>query len=52
MRGKSGPGPSGEESASLLWPGNTADVTTLLLVVEHLRTRFGVAGAASLSIVA
>jgi hypothetical protein len=27
--------------ASFLWPGNTADVTTLLPVVERLRTRFG-----------
>ena len=28
--------------ASFLWPGNTADVTTLLPVVERLQTRFGV----------
>jgi Transposase DDE domain len=28
--------------ASFLWPGNTADVTTLLPVVERLRTRFGI----------
>ncbi len=28
--------------ASFLWPGNTADVTTLLPVVERLRNRFGV----------
>ena len=28
--------------ASFLWPGNTADVTTLMLVVERLRTRFGI----------
>jgi hypothetical protein len=28
--------------ASFLWPGNTADVTTLAPVVERLRTRFGV----------
>lgn len=28
--------------ASFLWPGNTADVTTLLPVVERLRRRFGV----------
>ena len=28
--------------ASFLWPGNTADVTTLLPVVERLRSRFGV----------
>src|SRR5471030_2536607 len=28
--------------ASFLWPGNTADVTALLPVVERLRTRFGV----------
>jgi hypothetical protein len=28
--------------ASFLWPGNTADVTTLLPVVERLRTRFAV----------
>jgi hypothetical protein len=27
--------------ASFLWPGNTADVTTLLPVVERLRSRFG-----------
>jgi hypothetical protein len=27
--------------ASFLWPGNTADVTTLLPVVDRLRTRFG-----------
>jgi Transposase DDE domain len=27
--------------ASFLWPGNTADVTTLLPVVTRLRTRFG-----------
>ena len=26
--------------ASLLWPGNTADVTALLPVVERLRSRF------------
>jgi hypothetical protein len=29
--------------ASFLWPGNTADVTTLLPVVERLRTRFAIA---------
>ena len=28
--------------ASFLWPGNTADVTTLLPVVARLRTRFGI----------
>jgi hypothetical protein len=28
--------------ASFLWPGNTADVTTLLPMVERLRTRFGI----------
>lgn len=28
--------------ASFLWPGNTADVTTLLPVIERLRSRFGV----------
>jgi transposase len=28
--------------ASFLWPGNTADVTTLLPVVARLRSRFGV----------
>jgi hypothetical protein len=28
--------------ASFRWPGNTADVTTLLPVVERLRSRFGV----------
>jgi len=31
--------------ASFLWPGNTADVTTLLPVVERLRRRFGVTRA-------
>ena len=31
--------------ASFLWPGNTADVTTLLPVVERLRMRFGVGRA-------
>jgi hypothetical protein len=31
--------------ASFLWPGNTADVTTLLPVVERLRTRFGIGWA-------
>ena len=31
--------------ASFVWPGNTADVTTLLPVVERLRTRFGIARA-------
>ena len=31
--------------ASFLWPGNTADVTTLVPVVERLRARFGVARA-------
>jgi hypothetical protein len=31
--------------ASFLWPGNTADVTSLLPVVERLRTRFGVGQA-------
>jgi DDE family transposase len=31
--------------ASFLWPGNTADVTTLLPVVERLRRRFGVGQA-------
>jgi len=31
--------------ASFLWPGNTADVTTLLPVVERLRARFGIARA-------
>ena len=31
--------------ASFLWPGNTADVTTLLPVVERLRTRFGIRDA-------
>src|SRR5712672_91941 len=30
-----------------LWPGNTADVTTLLPVVDRLRARFGLASAAS-----
>jgi transposase len=25
-----------------MWPGNTADVTTLLPVVDRLRKRFGV----------
>jgi transposase len=31
--------------ASFLWPGNTADVTSLLPVVERLRTRFGISQA-------
>ena len=31
--------------ASFLWPSNTADVTTLLPVVERLRTRFGIGRA-------
>jgi transposase len=31
--------------ASFLWPGNTADVTTLLPVVERLRTRFAISRA-------
>jgi DDE family transposase len=31
--------------ASFLWPGNTADVTTLLPVVERLRMRFGIGRA-------
>jgi Transposase DDE domain len=31
--------------ASFLWPGNTADVTTLMPVVERLRTRFGISRA-------
>ena len=31
--------------ASFLWPGNTADVTTLLPVVARLRTRFGIGQA-------
>ena len=31
--------------ASFLWPGNTADVTTLLPVVARLRTRFGISRA-------
>jgi Transposase DDE domain len=31
--------------ASFLWPGNTADVTTLLPVVGRLRTRFGIGRA-------
>lgn len=31
--------------ASFLWPGNTADITTLLPVVERLRTRFGIGRA-------
>src|SRR5919199_5759219 len=30
---------------SFLWPGNTADVTTLMPVVDRLRERFGVARA-------
>ncbi|EFK97260.1 transposase, IS4 family protein, partial [sediment metagenome] len=28
--------------ASELWPGNTADVTTLVPVVDRLRSRFGI----------
>lgn len=31
--------------ASFLWPGNTADVTTLLPVIERLRSRFGIGRA-------
>src|SRR3569833_3594280 len=31
--------------ASFLWPGNTADVTTLLAVVERLCARFGIGRA-------
>jgi DDE family transposase len=31
--------------ASFLWPGNTADVTTLLPVIERLQTRFGIGRA-------
>jgi hypothetical protein len=31
--------------ASFLWPGNTADATPLLPVVERLRTRFGIGRA-------
>ena len=31
--------------ASFLWPGNTADVTRLLPVVQRLRERFGIARA-------
>jgi len=30
---------------SFLWPGNTADVTTLMPVVERLRARFAITGA-------
>ncbi len=30
---------------SFLWPGNTSDVTTLLPVVERLRSRFGISRA-------
>ena len=30
---------------SFLWPGNTADVTTLMPVVERLRERFAITGA-------
>ena len=33
-------------------PGNTADVTMLLPVVERLRERFGIAGPASSPIAA
>jgi transposase len=32
----------GRPLCSELWPGNTADVTTLLPVVDRLRARFGV----------
>jgi hypothetical protein len=28
---------------SEMWPGNTADVTTLITVIERLRRRFGIA---------
>ena len=31
--------------ASFLWPGNTADVSTLLPVIERLRNRFGIGHA-------
>src|SRR3954451_15914353 len=35
--------------ASFLWPGNTADVTTLLPAVERLRTRLGIGQACILA---
>jgi transposase len=35
----------GRPLCSELWPGNTADVTTLLPVVDRLRARFGVSRA-------
>jgi len=35
--------------ASFLWPGNTADVTTLLPVVERLRKRFGIGRACAVA---
>jgi transposase len=28
---------------SEMWPGNTADVTTLIPVIDRLRSRFGIA---------
>ena len=34
---------SGRPICSELWPGNTTDVTTLLPVIERLKTRFLIA---------
>lgn len=34
---------AGRPLCSQMWPGNTADVTTLVAVIERLRARFGVA---------
>ena len=35
--------------ASFLWPGNTADVTRLMPVVQRLRERFGIAQVCSVA---
>ena len=34
----------GRPVCSEMWPGNTADVTTLIPVIDRLRTRFAIAG--------
>jgi transposase len=33
---------SGSPICTEMWPGNTADVTTLLPVIDRLRQRFGI----------
>jgi transposase len=35
----------GRPVCSEMWPGNTADVTTLIPVVDRLRSRFGIGGS-------